>query len=202
MGLSYLGYIYFISEEVDFIAPEYEEVESSSSEYEAKVELISNDSVGGGEVNNFIKSHREEFTQKAIEEVTQLRNDGFDFKYSLDMIIEDYLSEDYLSYVVMISEYTGGANINQTVETFTFDRHGNKISLEELADLEILEEVLTHKLKEMEDDLFPEAYEQLSIRDIDSFYIDKEKLVIVFSKYEIAPGTAGIIEVTIEFNEL
>lgn len=195
--LFFLTFLYSGSRQDNFITPEYDKIINSSSDQEIKIELISNEATGSKAVNNFIKSYQEDFLESASR-----KSEEFDPTYVLDITVEDYLSKDYLSYNIIIFEYTGGANANQTVQTFTFNKNEEPVSLLDIGKKEKITTQLTKKMREMEDTLFPEAAQELSVEEIDSFYIEGQNLVIPFSKYEIAPGSEGIIEIELDLEKI
>jgi hypothetical protein len=187
--------------------PENEEKEiliENTDAYEINVELPASRSIGTERVSAFIENEVETFKTLAEEEAgsgLSARGDQ-SFTYNLDVAVETHESSEYFSYVVLIGEYTGGANANQRVETFVFEKNtGEQASLSDIV-LEAEREEVLRELKssllELEG-IFKESVEELTFSTLNTFYVERSgNLTFLFSKYEVAAGSAGIIEVTIE----
>ncbi|GEM_PF-2405303 len=172
--------------------------------YEISFKKIESNSLGGETVNSFIENEIKDFKDKANSKVPNLRENNFEHKYIMDIGLESYQTEDYLSYILNIGKYTGGANMNQIIKNFTFDKRKNK-------EIKLSEIILPNKQDEFikkvrtalkEEDTFPGVEESFYFSDIHSFYFTENKINILFSKYEVAPGAAGIIEISINRNNL
>jgi hypothetical protein len=90
-------------------------------------------------------------------------------------------------------------------ETFLGKNYGKKRYLvikKDVVDEYLLMEKLRTELLAMEEDMyvFSGVSEEISFSDLNNFYIDGNNLVLVFSKYEIAPGTAGIIRIEFDIS--
>jgi len=159
--------------------------------------------VGLDLVKDYINNRVEEFKKMAKEEVVDLRKQGFEYKYTIDIKTEVQETENYISYVLYIAEYTGGANVNQIVKTFVL----NKENREEVSIPDILNEgeveSFVNKVKEelksreASSDVFPGISDEISLSGLENFYVTEKEIVVLFSKYEVAPGAAGIITVSV-----
>ncbi|MFW6282708.1 MAG: RsiV family protein [Minisyncoccales bacterium] len=180
------------------------EEELREDNYEIDVEEIKSNSLGADEVNKFIKKQISDFKEKSNNEVPPLRERGFDHKYTMNIDVESHQNENYVSYILNIGKYTGGANMNQIIESFIFNKDNNKeVTLSDI----ILENKKDEFMKQVrkalkEADTFPGIEDNFHFSDIHSFYLTEDKLNIVFSKYEVAPGAAGIIEISIDSDKL
>ncbi len=183
----------FVNDKIVF---NYEKVNQENDFYEINAKIINSKSFTSCTVNSFIKDRIIEFQKLANKQMPELVEQGFEGKYLLDISIEDYQTEKYISYVLKIGEYTGGANMNQIVNTFTFDKEKEqRINLSDLVKKDIFMDELKKELRNSEKDLFSGMVDDVSFQDVNSFYVEDNKVIILFSKYQIAPGAAGIVEV-------
>lgn len=182
---------------------EVETIEQESEYFDIEVSYPSEEIIGSNEVVSFIDDKVNDFKNLAVQGVSDLRDRGFDTKYSLFINLENYQSENYFSHVLFISEYTGGANMNQTVRSFVYDKDtGNKVSISDVfpegeADSFIDEIKSELYSREGEIGIFRDSVDKLSINSLDSFYITDNDIVVLFSKYEVAPGASGVVKVNI-----
>lgn len=120
--------------------------------------------------------------------------------------------EDFLSFTITYYTYTGGANGMTVVSCINIDKKANKpIHLEDLfpqgADFktkinnEIVKQIELRS-KDEEEMFFEGDVGFKSIKDSQGFYLKDNDIVIVFPKYEIAPGAMGIPEFAINLAEL
>ncbi len=182
----------------------FQSLNSNNENYEINYQKVEEGVLGAKEVNQFIKKEVEDFKEKANSEVPPLREQNFNYKYTLDIELESYQTEDYLSYILSIGEYTGGANVNQVVESFVFNKENYKeVSLSEII-LPNKQDQFMQKVRSAlkEKDTFPGVAESFYFSDIHCFYLTEDKINIRFSKYEIAPGAAGILEISIKKDNL
>ena len=164
--------------------------------------------LGAADIAAFVMDHVAEFKAQADRDVPELRKEGSATgKYMLDIGIEQHVTGTYLSYVVMIGEYTGGASANQTVRTFVYNRTtGEAAALADVVpsvDREDTMVAIRAKLYEVngvtpeDKSVFGDVVQALVFEDLKNFYVTEEKIVVLFSKYEIAPGAAGVVLVEV-----
>jgi hypothetical protein len=121
-------------------------------------------------------------------------------------------NEAFLSFTITYYTYTGGANGMTVVGCFNIDKKTNKpIRLEDLfpqgADFktkinnEIVKQIELRS-KDKEEMFFGGDTGFKSIKDSQGFYLKDNDIVIVFPKYEIAPGFMGTPEFAINLAEL
>lgn len=201
------GIIYYFKAEfsrgskIGDLTIDYNTTQKQSDYYEINVETINGDALGSMAVNSFIEQEVSEFKLMANTQVPELREIGFSGKYTLDIIIEDHQTDNYISYVLKRGEYTGGANANQITKSFVFNKKNQKeVNLSEIVNESFFTKTLKEKLKKMENNgnTFPGVSEQISLQDINSFYINKEEIGVLFSEYKVAPGVAGIVEIKLD----
>lgn len=169
--------------------------------------------LGSEEVNAYINSYSSSFKAQADEDLPALREEGSAVdKYTLEIDAVSYAGVGYVFHVLNIGEYTGGASSNAVVETFAYRvSDGLRVSLDEFVATEdqadfmktLRKELIDHG-KENSDSggVFVDDVGNLTFSDIKTFYVSGGNLVVVFSKYEIAPGSAGIIEIKIPLSDL
>jgi len=166
---------------------------------------VSEDSLGAKIVNDIINEKFLEFKKIAKEDVFGLKERGFDLSYYLGISVEDYQTDKYLFYLLNYDEYTGGANVNQYIRSIGLDKaSGDIIELSDVVDEDLLMQELRAKLSAMEEDMyvFNGVSEEISFSDLNNFYIDGNNLVLVFSKYEMAPGAVGIVSIEFDISKV
>lgn len=188
---------------------ENESINEVNENYSISGYYAPDSSIGSTEVNNFISDYIREFESLANEDVPDLReNQSAIGEYTLNIGYDSYESEKYIFHVVSFGEYTGGANANSVVYSFGFElSSGREVSLDDFVSESNREQFvsdLKRRLLEIDNlggdtvGVFEDVVSGLAYEDISTFYVEDNKLVIVFSKYEVAPGAAGIIKVILE----
>lgn len=160
------------------------------------------------EVNDIIERHAmkdltalEQQAQKDAEQAKQ--PGGYEFRpYELDVryVLKSAggaANADRISLEVQTYTYTGGANGMPRVDTYNFT-DGTEAKLLTLQDLfgdsykQTIDTAIQQAIQANPDHYFKDAFKGIS--DTQSFYVEKGDAVIVFGKYEIAPGAAGTPE--------
>jgi hypothetical protein len=183
----------------------YTSFKEESDYYTIEAVNVSEDSLGAKIVNDIINDKLLEFKEIVEEDVFGLKERGFDLSYYLGISVEDYQTNKYLFYLLNYDEYTGGANVNQYVRSIGLDKaSGDIIELSDVVDEDLLMQELRAKLLAMEEDMyvFSGVSEEISFSDLNNFFIDGNNLVLIFSKYEIAPGAVGIVSIKFDINEV
>lgn len=126
--------------------------------------------------------------------------------YSIGTTYETVKSDEYLSVIMRVSTYTGGAHGNLFVKTFVFDQEGNQYSIGSFFDpgsnyLSKLSELSRQQLSENEElSFYKEGTEAVSA-NFEAFYITSDgKLTIIFQPYSVGPWVAGTPEVSLDWN--
>lgn len=154
-----------------------------------------------------IEMQAEEYAQEAKKNGWEVRPYQLFVDYDLRAN-----NEALLSFTITYYTYTGGANGMTVVGCFNIDKKTNKpIRLEDLfpqgADFktkinnEIVKQIELRS-KDKEEMFFEGDMGFKSIKDSQSFYLKDNDIVIVFPKYEIAPGFMGTPEFAINLAEL
>jgi hypothetical protein len=119
----------------------------------------------------------------------------------------------YINYTIMWEEFTGGAHPSSYYTVLNF----NPETGEEVVLSDILKEDYEEPLTDI---LISNLAKQLQVEDIDgirekgylyldtdmfvsnNFILDKEQIVFIYNKYEIAPYAFGDIMINVTYNEL
>jgi|GEM_PF-1950423 len=116
--------------------------------------------------------------------------------YDLSVSVEMFNGGEYSSYAVTHSEYTGGANVNSYIRAFAYDGDTKLVS-KDMFNQERVQGLIREDLKNQfgNDIWFNQDLNKDSL--LDNFYFNEDDVVFVFSQYEVAPGAAGLVTVTI-----
>jgi len=138
-------------------------------------------------------------------------------KYAFNASYTEYESTSTISYVFTIYQDTLGAHPNTFFQTFTFDRGGNQLQLADLFKansnyLQVLSPlayssvVAQLKLKGVDpDDTILETVRmgtEASPEALQFFYINEDKLHLLFPPYQVAAYAAGSFDVEIPLSQL
>lgn len=175
--------------------------------YEINSQLLNNRKMGATEINAYINEKVEDLKRLAEDHYqSSSSEDDIFHKYTLDIIIEEHNTEDHISYLVLVGEYTGGANVNSSVRAFVYERsNGNTLTLEDLIDEEERQDFVANVRDSLLDPeisrsgVFEDVVETLTFDDLNNFYLESDSITLVFSQYEVAPGSSGIVRVTLPF---
>lgn len=180
------------------------EVSDQSDYFNVSVEYLRKNLIGSDDINSFIDNYLYRFKNLAENEARNGDDVNFRNKYSLDMNLDIHNSENYISYILFLSEYTGGANVNQSVRSFVYNKETkNQVSISDVVGLDNSNNFLSRvksRLYNKSDQIgvFSNQVNGLSIDSLDSFYVTDDSIIVLFSKYEVAPGAAGIVEVNLK----
>lgn len=137
-----------------------------------------------------------------------------DLTYTLDIVDESYDYNDYISYVLYTSIYTGGAHPNNIIITINYDRRNNKIiTINDLIrNQQILENISIESRKQLKqnEDIGKDKYSQEmllagttpNIDNFKNFIFVKEGIKIYFEQYQVAPYSSGVLNVIIPYHFL
>jgi hypothetical protein len=146
----------------------------------------------------------------------QVQGLGGDRKYALDIKYNSYGSVTD-SFVFTIYQDTLGAHPNTFYRTFTFDRQGREVTLGDLfvSGSNYLERLSTlaytrvvDELRERAGEPTPEMLDTVRIgtsptpETLQFFYVNGNKLHLLFPPYQVAAYAAGSFDVSIPLSEL
>ncbi|MDD5098954.1 MAG: DUF3298 domain-containing protein [Candidatus Colwellbacteria bacterium] len=176
----------------------------------------------GGEIHNQEKELEERFPDRPK------------MVYSMDIIYEKYVSEKMgtVSYVFTIGEYTGGANANARVQSFSLNQEG-QIFIEDILDLAnnyndvnlsktLLDKALSDSERFPVADIVEEGLGLAFLKDDDitfdqkkcscdgflfasnfqNFAITDDGIIFFFGKYQITIGASGVVDIVLSWSEL
>lgn len=141
------------------------------------------------------------------------KKEGWEIKqYEIHIEYDVKSNADILSFVVNTYMYTGGANGITRVDMYNIDVKENKeltikdLFLESVDYKEIInKEIISQIKKQIEGggvDYFTDEMGFKAISEEQDFYLDNENLVVLFQKYDIAPGYMGTPEFKISLKTL
>jgi len=167
------------------------------------------------------------------QKITRAFPERANIKYSYDVGFERFSADSLktISYLFTTYEYTGGANGNVRVNTYSFSKENRLIAIEDLLDFSgnkdiKLSGVLAARALSDTTLFFKDFVEPglgISYLKADGVTIDKAKcgcdgyyfgsnfqnfvikdqgITFYFDKYEIAPGAAGITRITLPWEDL
>ncbi len=155
----------------------------------------------------------EEVEEGAKEQEKMAAGEDWEFRsHSIDIVYSVKSIGRLLSFNIDTYMYTGGANGITHVYTYNIDPE--KCAEIRISDLfiegsdfhEIINKEIISQIKIREDNddamFFHDDFGFKGIGEDQSFYIEGDDLVILFQKYEIAPGAMGIQEFKIPLNML
>jgi hypothetical protein len=156
---------------------------------------------------DYLRSRESEFTRFIAETVTQ-GTSTYQPDYTFSAELQTYQTSRYVSLVYKINEYTGGANANTSVKTFVLDKTSDQIvDLSDVVQSEGLSDFVANVRAQLrgsdtDDAARPQAFsgavDDLSLSDINHFYITGNHIVVLFSPYSVAPGAAGVVSAQID----
>lgn len=167
------------------------------------------------------------------QKITRAFPERADIRYSYDMGFERFASDSLqtVSYLFTTYEYTGGANGNIRVNTYTFNENNRQVAIEDILDFSENKDIELSRLlarTALSDSTlffkdFVESGLGLSYLKEDGVTLDKSKcgcdgyffgsnfqnfvvsdrgITFYFDKYTIAPGAAGITRLTLLWEDL
>ncbi|WP_051353324.1 DUF3298 and DUF4163 domain-containing protein [Thalassobacillus devorans] len=110
------------------------------------------------------------------------------------------LKENNFYSVLMTSSLSRGNTFSGDVESFNFynQKETQLATLMDFMDLDKIDKEVKKQISANPDVYFVEEFKQ--VRPDTAFYLQGEELVLIFNKYEIAPGVYGTSEIKIPIN--
>ena len=148
------------------------------------------------------------------ENINYYLKDNTDNYYFLYIDYKDYEYKEYISIVLYISYFTGGAHPNYEIKTFNYNKNTNKfIDIDDLInrDKDILNKLSIYSREYFSNnDMFNDrvVFDMMidgtkSIKDNYKYFnITSDGLIIYFNRYQIAPYYYGDYNITIPYNYL
>lgn len=148
------------------------------------------------------------------ENINYYLKDNIDNYYFLYIDYKDYEYKEYISIVLYISYFTGGAHPNYEIKTINYNKSTNKfIDINALInmDKDILNKLSIYSREYFSNnDMFNDkvVFDMMidgtkSIKDNYKYFnITSDGLIIYFNRYQIAPYYYGDYSITISYNYL
>lgn len=167
------------------------------------------------------------------QKITKAFPDRSEVKYGFNMGFERFFADSIgvVSYLFTVYEYTGGANGNTRVNTYSFSADNRRVMIEDILDFSDYRDIKLSRIlagRALSDTSlffkdFVETGLGLSYLKSDGVTLDKAKcgcdgyffgsnfqnfvvtdqgITFYFSKYAIAPGAAGVTHITLSWEEL
>ncbi|UOQ92607.1 DUF3298 and DUF4163 domain-containing protein [Halobacillus shinanisalinarum] len=149
------------------------------------------------EVNNKV-SNKLENTVREVKRVAE-QSTGFPVLYYEE---EEVIEDDKMISIVMTSNISRGNNYNSTVSSINFENgdNGRILTLEDVVEMPSLNQEVKKQMANEPDTYFHQSFN--SVREDTAFYINGEQIILVFNKYEIAPGVYGTPEISIPLDRV
>lgn len=148
------------------------------------------------------------------ENINYYLKDNIDNYYFLYIDYKDYEYKEYISIVLYISYFTGGAHPNYEIKIINYNKNTNKfIDIDDLInrDKDILNKLSIYSREYFSNnDMFNDrvVFDMMidgtkSIKDNYKYFnITSDGLIIYFNRYQIAPYYYGDYSITISYNYL
>ena len=112
----------------------------------------------------------------------------------------------YRSYIVNLTDFTGGAQSNSTTQAFVFDtRDGSRITLDDLLKPgfdEVLTEILNrHVAESLSEEEVADLFES-TIPPTGNYILTGDSITFIYNPYEIGPHSVGTPSVSVPLKEL
>lgn len=193
-----------------YVQAEYPQFETAGKDFNQEIATLIS-----GKINSFKEESRVNWkarldTMPADKPVPDNPEEPFTFLASWDSA---QLNNTYLSLVIKIYYFTGGAHGNEEIHAFNYDIvKKKKIEIKDFFDsaqeaLKKISQISAQDIKSQlqsqgwkEDDNLKEMVNQGTsplFKNFQSFNFDSYNLTIYFQRYQVAPGAAGSLTVTI-----
>ncbi|WP_079526663.1 DUF3298 and DUF4163 domain-containing protein [Halobacillus hunanensis] len=148
-------------------------------------------------VNKKISNHVED-TMKEVKQVAKASS-GFPILYYGEEFV---VKEGQVFSVVLTSNISRGDKYNSDVASINFEdgKDGQLFTLTDIVDMNLLNQQVKKELESEPDTYFHQSFN--SVREDTAFYIEGEQLVLVFNKFEVAPGVYGTPEIGIPLEKV
>lgn len=131
-------------------------------------------------------------------------NLGGDRKYDLTITTRVATSTQTVTYIIEAYTFTGGAHGNTNVATFTYDKAGKLVTLDDFFSAPYLEKVAgfsrTHFYNTLGDYMNPEMIDPgttATMTNFSTWYLTDANIIFIFGQYQVGPYVIGMPEFTI-----
>lgn len=158
-------------------------------------------------VENGISQFKKEYTFYVLDEFSPTAES----QYTLSVDYHTTHSLKFVTHILEVFTYTGGAHGGTDVQTYSFDIDGNEIFLQ---DMFSEPDGLAQLSKKIQSILSTEEYKDLvniewleegagpNVQNFSAFTFNSGGIDFIFQQYQVGPYVSGIIEVPLSFVEL
>ena len=159
--------------------------------------------------NNYLEYYKGEYLDRCIDNEFFLSNNML---FNCELTFKTYkANKEVISIVLEEAEYSGGAHGSDTFTALNYDVTNQKILNFDALFKENYKDKLKERVQEKIEELINEedyaifqdysTYFDENFKS-ENFYLDGNKLVIIYNQYDIAPYSEGTILVELDFNEI
>ena len=134
---------------------------------------------------------------------------GGDRKYEYDMTTRIATSTKTVSYIIEVYEFTGGAHGNTDVTTFTYDKLGKLVTLDDFFDAPYLNKIAglsrTHfysTLGDYAESQMIDSGTEATTTNFSTWYLTDQNITFIFAQYQVGPYVIGMPEFPIARSSL
>jgi hypothetical protein len=156
------------------------------------------------EIYAFATSTVQDFLSQAeniSDSDAQIMGLGGDRIYNLTMTTRIATSTQTVTYIVLAYTFTGGAHGNTTVATFTYDKAGKLVTLDDFFSAPYLEKVAslsrTYFYNTLGDYMNPEMVDPgttATTTNFSTWYLTDQNITFIFGQYQVGPYVIGMPE--------
>jgi len=132
-----------------------------------------------------------------------------DQKYEYDMTTRIATSTKTVSYIIEVYEFTGGAHGNTDVATFTYDKSGKLVTLDDFFAASYLDRIAglarTYFYSTLGDYAEPEMIDagtEATTTNFSAWYLTDQNITFIFGQYQVGPYVIGMPEFSIARSSL
>jgi hypothetical protein len=164
------------------------------------------------EIYNYIKETKKEFFDpynhltKAEADKMYIRSDE---PYELYVNTKIATTDKTVSYILETYNYTGGAHGGTEVNTFTYDKSGKLVKIDDVLTSGWLKEIATmsrsyfyNTLGDYSQPSMIDDGTEPNVENFSSWYLTGDNIVFVFGQYQVGPYVLGIQEYKINKSQI
>jgi hypothetical protein len=134
----------------------------------------------------------------------EIMNLGGDRKYDLEITTRIATSTQTVTYIIEAYTFTGGAHGNTTVATFTYDKTGKPVTLDDIFSAPYLNKIAamsrTYFYNTLGDEAIPEMIDSgtsATSTNFSDWYLTDQNITFIFGQYQVGPYVVGMPEFSI-----
>jgi len=158
-------------------------------------------------LNSLVKNKVKEIKENFLNEIKDTKEQK-EFTYTLDIQSELFFFKDYISCVLFIEDYKGGAHPNHFIYTIVIDKKQNKIiTLEDIIEKnpsflttvsKIVRSELVYNPKIVDTEMMFEGTRPIK-ENYSKFVLTESGFLLYFPPYQVAPYRSGTFIVLVEY---